>query len=246
MRTFKAAGALALLALAFPAAAMAHHGTATASCTAADYDFAAFKPGAVVQYKVTVDDVAVAQGDLALTGPSGKLHVPLTVNGNHTVKAYAWWARPGEIGGSETTPMTVQNVTCMEAPPAPVVAPTAAAVAPVTAPTPVNNVAGVTAVSPARVASLRMPSGCQSRTVRVTVAGRSMRSVAFSINGRPVKTLRASGRRSIIASLPLRRTAARTQAVTARVTFSNGARARTLTARVTRCSQAAVAPTFTG
>jgi hypothetical protein len=34
--------------------------------------------------------------------------------------------------------------------------------------------------------------------------------------------------------------------VTARVTFRNGAAARTLTARATRCAQAAVQPQFTG
>jgi hypothetical protein len=36
------------------------------------------------------------------------------------------------------------------------------------------------------------------------------------------------------------------QIVTARVTFRNGARARTLTTRTARCAQAAVQPQFTG
>jgi hypothetical protein len=55
-----------------------------------------------------------------------------------------------------------------------------------------------------------------------------------------------SGRRSMSVSLPVRTFGARRQAVQARVTFRNGARARTLTASATRCAQGAVAPQFTG
>jgi hypothetical protein len=108
-------------------------------------------------------------------------------------------------------------------------------------------VLGVTAASPARIARLSMPSRCTTRVARVTVAGRSMRRVAFSVNGRRSKTVSVrSGRRSISASLPLRRTGTPTQAITARVSFSNGARARTLTTRATRCAQAQVRPQFAG
>ena len=39
MKTLKAAGVLALLMFAFPAAALAHTGSATVSCTAADFHF---------------------------------------------------------------------------------------------------------------------------------------------------------------------------------------------------------------
>jgi hypothetical protein len=55
-----------------------------------------------------------------------------------------------------------------------------------------------------------------------------------------------SGRRSISVNVPVRRFGARRQTVTARVTFRNGARARTLTASATRCAQGAVSPQFTG
>jgi hypothetical protein len=54
------------------------------------------------------------------------------------------------------------------------------------------------------------------------------------------------GVRSIVALVPLRRSGAAAQTVRARVTFRNGAPARTLNTRVRRCAQAAVAPQFTG
>jgi hypothetical protein len=47
-------------------------------------------------------------------------------------------------------------------------------------------------------------------------------------------------------SVPVRRFGARRQSVRARVTFRNGAPARTLTASATRCAQTQVSPQFTG
>jgi hypothetical protein len=73
-----------------------------------------------------------------------------------------------------------------------------------------------------------------------------MRQVRFSINGRRVRTVNVGlGVRSITAVVPLRRSGPAVQAVRARVTFRNRAPARTLTAAVRRCAQAAV-PNFTG
>jgi hypothetical protein len=262
MKTLKAAGALALLALVFPAAALAHSGSATVSCSAADFDFYNFGAGSnTVHYAVKVDNVPVAGGNFALNqagGTKGVLHVPLAVYGAHTVTAYAWWGPVGTVaghtGGSATVPMAVGNVSCAAAPappaaPAPAApapaAPAPAAAAPAAA-APASGVLGTQVTSPARVARLAASRSCTSRRVRLTVAGRSMRRITIRVNGRVVRTVNVpSGRRSVLVSLPMRSRRA-AQVVTARVTFRNGARPRTLVARTQRCAQAAVQPQFTG
>jgi hypothetical protein len=252
MKTLKAAGVLALLMLAFPAAALAHTGSATVSCTAADFHFSSFLAGAnTVHYNVTVDSVPVAQGDYTLDQPrgtAGSLHVPLTVYGNRTVSAYAWWGPAGTVmghtGGSDTVPMSSQPLTCMQAPPVAAPAP----VAPVAAvpAAPASAVQGVKVTSPARIARLGARSVCSTKVVRVRVAGRQMRDIAFSINGRHVRTVVVrAGQRSVTASLPMRSRRA-SQVVAAQVRFRNGAKARSLTARATRCARVAVQPQFTG
>jgi hypothetical protein len=129
-------------------------------------------------------------------------------------------------------------------PPAPAPPQTAA---PVTtpAPAPTNVVAGHQARS--ATASLRTPTRCSTTTFRVTVRGRSLRTVTFSVAGRRIRTVTVpSGRRTVSVNLPVRRFGARRQSVAARVTFRNGARSRTLTASATRCAQGAVSPQFTG
>jgi hypothetical protein len=261
MKTLKAAAALAMLALVFPAAASAHTGTATVSCTGADFVFYNFGAGSnTVHYAVKVDNVPVAGADFVLDqagGTKGNLHVPLTVYGAHTVTAYAWWGPIGTVaghtGGSATVPMATGDVSCAAAPappappaaasPAPA-APAPAAAAPVSTPT--SAVLGQEVTSPARIARLGASRSCASRSVRVTVAGQAMRRITFRVNGRVVRTVNVrAGQRSVRASLPMttRRAA---QVVTARVTFRNGARPRTLVTRTARCAQAAVAPQFTG
>ena len=256
MKTLKTAGALALLALAFPAAAQAHGGSAAVSCTGADFQFYNFVAGAnTVHYKVTVDNVPVAQGDFALNqsgGKAGSLHVPLTVYGSRTVTAYAWWGPAGvtmaHVGGSASVPMASKHVTCAAAPPAPPAAPAAtppSAAAPA-APAPATGVLGVQERSPARVARLGATAACTSRVVRVSVAGRRMRDVSFSINGRHVRTVRVRGAKRVVnAALPMRNRRA-AQVVQARVRFRNGAAPRTLTTRTSRCAQAAAQPQFAG
>jgi hypothetical protein len=260
LKTLKAVCALAMLALAFPAGALAHTGSATVSCTAADFDFYKFGAGSnTVHYAVKVDNVPVAGGDFALNqagGTKGTLHLALAVHGVHTVTAYAWWGPIGTVaghtGGSATVPMAVGNVSCAAAPapPSPPAAATPAPAAPAPAAAPVNTpasgVPGQAVTSPARIARLGASRSCTSRSVRVTVAGQAMRRIAFRVNGRVVRTVNVrAGQRSVRASLPMtsRRAA---QVVTARVTFRNGARPRTLVARTSRCAQAAVQPQFTG
>jgi hypothetical protein len=88
-------------------------------------------------------------------------------------------------------------------------------------------------------ASLRL-RGCATRRARVTVSGSRMRRIVFSVNGRRVKTVAVrAGRRSVTVSLPV-------GAVSARITFRNGAPARTLRARARRCAAQTVRPQFTG
>jgi hypothetical protein len=110
-----------------------------------------------------------------------------------------------------------------------------------------SSVAGEQERSPVRAtARLRAQTRCAARTARVTVSGRRMARVRFSVNGRRVRTVNvASGALSVSALVPLRRKGPAVQAVRARVTFRNGAPARTLRATVRRCAQAAV-PQFTG
>jgi hypothetical protein len=271
MKTLKAAGTLALLVLAFPAAALAHTGSAIVSCTAADYHFSHFLAGAnTVHYTVVADNVAVAHGDFTLNqagGTAGALHVPLALSGTHTVSSYAWWGPAGTVkrqtGGSYAVPMATQQMTCTPPPAAQVPAPPVAPVAPVATvpavpavavpsvavapiPAPAGAVLGQTVSSAARSARLGARAACSTRAVQVTVVGRRMRDIAFSINGRHIRTIVVrSGQRSVTASLPMRnpRTA---QVVAARVRFRNGAGPRVLTARTSRCAQVAVAPQFTG
>ena len=130
-------------------------------------------------------------------------------------------------------------------PPAPV--PVATPVPPVVPP-PVSAVAGVIQRSPVRATARIQPqTRCAVRTTRVTVSGRKMRQVRFSINGRPVRAVDvARGADHVTALVPLRRHGAAAQTLNARVTFRNGAAARTLSTTVRRCTQAAVAPQFTG
>jgi hypothetical protein len=94
-------------------------------------------------------------------------------------------------------------------------------------------------------ASLRRLGGCATRTARVTVSGSPIGRVAFSVDGRHVRTVTApKGQRRFNVTLPIG--AGRVHRVTARVSFSNGARSRTLRASVVRCAQQQVAPQFTG
>jgi hypothetical protein len=132
-------------------------------------------------------------------------------------------------------------------PPAPVAQQAPAAAAPVpTAPTPTNAVEAEQQSSPSRVARIAAATVCTSRVARVTVTGRSIRSVTLFVNGKRVKTLAVkAGARTLRTSVPIA-TGSRAQIVTATVRFRNGARARTITAHAKRCAATQVQPTFTG
>jgi hypothetical protein len=118
-----------------------------------------------------------------------------------------------------------------------------AAVAPAAPPAPASAVKATTVRSGS--ASLRRAAGCASRTVRVVVSGSPIGRVVFSVDGRRVRTVVApKGQRRFAVKLPIG--AGRVHRVAARVTFSNGARSRTLRTTVVRCAQQQVAPQFTG
>ena len=132
-------------------------------------------------------------------------------------------------------PPTVTPPTVM---PPTVTPPTIAAVAPpAPAAAPAQAVLGTRA---ARGTARLRTAGCSVRRARVTVTGSPMRRIVFSVNGRSVKTVVVrAGRRTVTVSLPI-------GAVTARVTFRNGATARTLHATTRACAPRVVRPSFTG
>jgi hypothetical protein len=278
------AGALALLLLALPGAAMANTGSATLSCNAASLKFAEFLAGSnTIHYQVKVDATVAAAGEFKLDqkgGTDGLLDVPLDISGTHQVSAYAWWEASATVGavvgGSATIPLVSRRLDC-PAPPAsggpaqgPGPSPAPAPGSPTPTPTPTSTstpkpAAGApttarpvatrkpkravkaerTAV-PARIAKLVARTSCPAGTVRLTVKGRQLHDVAFSINGRPVRTVRVRpGSTSAKETLAIRDPAA-AEVITARVRFRNGAAPRTLSARTSRCAKAPVAPQFTG
>jgi len=152
-------------------------------------------------------------------------------------------ATPVPPGGGGTPP----SGGVLPGPPSP-----AAASAPAAAPAPVPAAppAPAQAVSPERVAaaraSLQAPRSCVERRFTVTVRGGHVSSVAFSVNGRRVRTLRARpNQRRFSVVLPARTAVSR---VTARVTFSAAVSPHTRTLRTTvhRCAPGAVSPNFTG
>jgi hypothetical protein len=153
---------------------------------------------------------------------------------------------PPPLPPAPVPPAAVVDVT----PPAPVeplaTPPAAVAAAPAfaaaAAPAPASAVKGRTVVS--ADARLRSQGSCASETVQFTVSGSPMQRVVFSVNGRHVRTVAARGRRVLRVTLPRGRGAL--SRVTARVTFSNGARPRTLRTTVARCAARQVQPEFTG
>jgi len=263
MKMLKRAGGLALVALACsPAAAMAHTGAATVSCTGADFSFVKFQAGSnTVNYKVTVDGATTAEGTFVLDqagGTQGHLNVPFTLYDTHRVQAFSWWGPAGTADGNTrpaSSPALADKIVDCAAAPAPITvpvvpvvpAPAPAAATPAAAtPAPTIAVAGERVVS-APAPRLTVQSACAVTHARVTVAARLMRQVRFSVKGRPARTVNvAPGLRSVTALVALRPRGPVAQKVTTRITFRNGTRARTLVAVARRCSSAAVVPTFTG
>ena len=77
------------------------------SCTGASLHFEQFAAGAnTVHYRITVDGTTADQGAFTLNaegGRTGDLQVPLSLDGTHTVEAFAWWG-PDQVAGGDTRP----------------------------------------------------------------------------------------------------------------------------------------------
>jgi hypothetical protein len=258
MKKLNAAAALALVALAcLPAVAMAHVGSATVSCSGASFTWVDFDAGSnTVNYRIDVDSTTTIQGTFVLNeagGTVGHLTVPLTLYDTHRVQANSWWGPAGTATGEtrlpSAPPLADQVVHCAAAPPAPIttpILPAPAAPVAVAAPAPTIAVEGER-VSSAPTPRLSVQEACAARHARVTVKGTSMRRVRFSVKGRRARTVTvAPGARRITALVALRRHGPAVQKVTTRITFRNGAPARTLVAAARRCTPALVAPEFAG
>jgi hypothetical protein len=253
MRVLRNAVAALTVVLALPAAAQAHTVTPSVDCSAATLVYES-TAGTKLSYEIVVNGVSAVKDSFVIPSSpvSGTLTVPYSApTGEFTVSVDAKFST-GETG------TVTKTMTCSTPAPAPPPAaappptpsaaspPAPAATAVTTAPPPANAVAGEQVSRPASRARLAAQSACLARVVRVTVAGRRMRDVAFAINGRHVRTITVrAGQRSVKVSLPMRNRRT-SQVVTARVRFRNGARPRTLRARASRCGQAGVQPTFTG
>ena len=258
MKMLTKAGALSLLVLACaPAAALAHTGSATVACTGATFSFTNFRNGSnTVNYRVDVDGVTVKQSTYTLNpNGTGELAVPLTLYDTHRVTAYSWWGPAGIVDGhtrpASSPALAEEQLTCPAAPPIATPSPPASVAPAATTPAAAAPAPQI-AVQGERVASapaprLRVQQSCAATKARVTVAAVQMRTVRFSVKGRPSRTVTvAPGRRSVSALVALRMHGPAAQRVTTRITFRNGTRARTLVAVATRCGAAAVAPKFTG
>jgi hypothetical protein len=148
----------------------------------------------------------------------------------------------------EVKPPPVDNPPPVEEPkpepPAPVVTPPAPP-APVVAAAVAPKAKVKAAVARRGTASLSRPARCASGRFRVSVSGSPVRRIVFTVNGRRVATVVARrGQRTFAVNLPVSR--GTVQRVAARVTFSNGARSRTLRTTVLRCAAKPVAQRFTG
>jgi hypothetical protein len=251
MVRYVVAAALAAV-LALPAVAQAHEVTPNADCTAATLVYVS-TAGTTLSYEIVVNGAAAVQDSFVVpsSATSGTLTVPYTApTGPFTVTVNAKFST-GETGTVTKSMTCVAPPAPPPPPPPPPAAPSAASqpAPPVNVTTPAtppaSQVAGQQASRPAS-ARLAARSSCRARTVRVTVTGRRMRTIAFSVNGRHVRTVTVrAGQRTVEVSLPMTKGRA-SQVVRARVRFRNGAPARTLTSRTSRCGQAAVQPQFTG
>ena len=152
-----------------------------------------------------------------------------------------------ELSGNESKSCTFSNAKVVTpATPASGTAP-AQGTSPGSAPAPTTGSQGVLGEQAVRSAArLSAPSSCVSNRYTVSVAAGRVASVAFFVNGKRVRTLRArSGQRRFSVSLPRPSATAR---VVARVRFraNTSPATRTLRATIRRCAQQAVRPQFTG
>jgi hypothetical protein len=260
MKTLKVAVAIAFAALAcLPTAALAHTGSAAVSCSEATLRWVNFGAGSnTISYRIDVDSTTALQGTFVLNesrGTAGHLTIPLTLYGVHRVQVFSWWGPSGTVNG-ESRPASApaladETVTCAAAPPAPV-PPAPAPPPPTTQMVPAPAATSVVVVARKRANSsstyrLMVQRSCATRGARVTVKAAAMRQVRLSVRGQRARTLTARpGTRSVSGLVALRPRGAAAQRVTARITFRNGSRPRTLVAVVRRCSRASIVPKLAG
>jgi hypothetical protein len=207
------------------------------------------KPGEVVQNGYCVPAEQCKPPNVVQNGmcvPAEQCKPPNVVQNGMCVPPSTPVCVPPQVlqNGACMTPSSDTAGTVVQQTPATTPAATTTA-APQTAVAPQSTVAGTQARS--ATARLQTQARCGSRAFRVTISGRNIRRVTLFVAGRRTGTVTMpAGRRSITVSVPVRGFGARRQSVQARVTFRNGAAARTLTASATRCAQTAVSPQFTG
>jgi len=102
--------------------------------------------------------------------------------------------------------------------------------------------------APAGTARISGPSGTVTGPFRVTVTGRRIAKVAFYVDGKRVKVVRAkAGRKYFTVTIDPRRQSRRIHRVIARVTYKPGSRTRSTMRRITyRRPSAPRPPQFTG
>jgi hypothetical protein len=159
-----------------------------------------------------------------------------------------------ELSSTEKKGCTFHNEKVLAPPPTPpaVTPPSSGtapqATAPAATPTPTQPGAqGVLGEQAVRAGGrLAAPRSCVSRRYTVSVTAGRVQSVAFSVNGRRVRTVTARpGQRRFSVELPRPAGVSR---VVARVRYraNTTPATRTLSATIRRCAQQAVQPTFTG
>ena len=147
----------------------------------------------------------------------------------------------GGGGGGTTTPASGGGATT---PP-----PGAGTAAPVSSLAPLSPRATtpVSSTAPGR-ATLSGPSGPVRKPFDVTVTGRQIQSVTFSVDGKRIRTVRAKkGRKKFKVRINPRGQSRRVHRVTARITFSRASGTRSTVRRLTyRTTTVTRAPRFTG
>ena len=151
----------------------------------------------------------------------------------------------GDGGGTTTVPASGGDSTPTTAP-----TPTATPTPLLARPSQTSTVAAPARTTAPGTARISGPSGAVSNPFIVSVTGRAIQSVIFSLDGRRIGTVRAKpGRKKFQISINPRGQSRRVHRVTARITFSTSSKTSSTTRRVTyRTGDSSIrrAPRFTG
>jgi hypothetical protein len=111
-----------------------------------------------------------------------------------------------------------------------------------------NVGSGAPVVAPAS-ARLRGPTGCMPRTAKISVTGKRIKQVTFTVDGRSKRSVKQADRAGRwVYSVAKAKLRGGTHRVRARVVFRAGssATAKTLVMSLNKCRPAAIKPAFTG